>query len=162
MLKATSRTADLTFDGYTITITRHRSAFNIAKGTRTIPLQHISAVQWKKAGMMSGGYIRFIVAGSPEHRIRTNQALGTDILKDPNAIPFGSGQQAAFEAVKVAIEQGLAQGVPPQPQWPTQPTPAAAPQVDVADQIAKLADMHAKGILTDAEFAALKAKAIGP
>lgn len=38
--------------------------------------------------------------------------------------------------------------------------PAPAPAVD-ADQLAKLAELHAAGVLTDEEFAAAKAKALG-
>ena len=41
------------------------------------------------------------------------------------------------------------------------PAPAAAPQTDVVSQLEGLADLKAKGILTDAEFAAQKAKILG-
>ena len=43
------------------------------------------------------------------------------------------------------------------------PAPAAAPEetVDIAAEIEMLADLHAKGILTDEEFAAGKAKLLG-
>lgn len=37
----------------------------------------------------------------------------------------------------------------------------AAPIATAADEIAKLADLHSKGLLTDDEFKAAKAKAIG-
>ena len=38
---------------------------------------------------------------------------------------------------------------------------AAAPTADTTDQLAKLADLKAKGVLTDAEFNAQKAKLLG-
>jgi hypothetical protein len=38
------------------------------------------------------------------------------------------------------------------------PAPAAAPQGDMMDQLQKLGDLKAQGILTDAEFEAQKAK----
>ncbi len=38
---------------------------------------------------------------------------------------------------------------------------AAAPQPDTVDQLTKLADLHDKGALTDAEFTAMKAKILG-
>ncbi|MCB0917284.1 MAG: SHOCT domain-containing protein [Actinobacteria bacterium] len=57
------------------------------------------------------------------------------------------------------------QAYPPQqqayPAAPPPPAPAAAPAVD--DPIAKLqqlAELHAQGVLTDAEFAAAKAKVL--
>jgi len=50
---------------------------------------------------------------------------------------------------------------PPPP--PPAPAPAAAPaaDVDVTDQLTKLADMKSQGLLTDEEFAAAKAKLLG-
>jgi Short C-terminal domain len=41
---------------------------------------------------------------------------------------------------------------------PAAPAPAPAPQVDLMDQLQKLGDLKAQGILTDAEFEAQKAK----
>lgn len=38
---------------------------------------------------------------------------------------------------------------------------AAKPQPDTVDQLAKLADLHDKRALTDAEFTAMKAKILG-
>ena len=43
-------------------------------------------------------------------------------------------------------------------QEPAAPAPAA---IDPADEIAKLAELHSSGALTDEEFAAAKAKALG-
>ncbi|MCO5317728.1 MAG: SHOCT domain-containing protein [Microthrixaceae bacterium] len=49
-----------------------------------------------------------------------------------------------------------------QQQAPNYPPPAAAPaappQVDVVEQLTKLGELHANGVLTDEEFAAEKAK----
>jgi Short C-terminal domain len=50
-------------------------------------------------------------------------------------------------------EQAYAQQAPPPP-----PPPAAAPPVDMMDQLSKLGDLRERGILTDDEFAAQKAK----
>jgi hypothetical protein len=41
---------------------------------------------------------------------------------------------------------------------PSNSASSSAPLDDLADQIAKLADLHAKGALTDEEFASMKAK----
>jgi len=51
----------------------------------------------------------------------------------------------------------------PQPQYaaPPQAPPAAAPQMDVATQLEKLADLKDRGLLTDDEFATEKAKILG-
>jgi hypothetical protein len=46
-------------------------------------------------------------------------------------------------------------------QQPAMEAPAAPAEVDVATELKKYAKMHDDGILTDAEFAAVKAKLLG-
>lgn len=41
------------------------------------------------------------------------------------------------------------------------PASPAGPQIDVADQLRKLADLREQGTLSDEEFAAQKAKLLG-
>ena len=49
-----------------------------------------------------------------------------------------------------------------EPQSYAPPPPAqAAPDQSPADELARLAELHAQGVLTDDEFAAAKAKVIG-
>ncbi len=67
--------------------------------------------------------------------------------RDTNA----QAQQAPAE------DQGQAQYAPP-PAGPAQPAPPAA---DPADEIEHLAQLHASGALTDEEFSAAKANALG-
>lgn len=69
-------------------------------------------------------------------------------------------QQAAAEQ---AYEQQ--QYAPPPPQYapppPAQYAPPAPAAVDPIEQLTKLGELHEKGVLTDAEFAAEKAKLLG-
>lgn len=147
MIEAEGSVATITFDGRVVTITRHRTAFDIPAGTRTIPLAQITAVQFKNAGRWSGGgYLRLDIAGTAERRIRQTQVLKTDQLKDPNLVSFGPKKQKAFEAVRDAIEDALRRGG--QAQQPT----------SVADELAKLADLLRAGALTPTEFEQAKAR----
>jgi len=60
------------------------------------------------------------------------------------------------------LEQQQYQAPPPQAPPPQAPQPPAAPQgSSMVDQLNQLADLHQKGILTDDEFAAAKAKVFG-
>jgi hypothetical protein len=52
-------------------------------------------------------------------------------------------------------------GTPYAPPAPAAPPPPAEPQLDLADQLRKLADLRDAGILTEEEFAAQKAKLLG-
>lgn len=149
MIEATSRIATITFDGRTVTITRKRSGF-VDRGTRTIPLHHIAGVQFKGAGLVSSGYIRIVQAGTIEHRGRRTGAFATDVLKDENAVPFGRPQQDQFAAIKAALDQALAQG-----------TTGSTAGGSLADELAKLQQLHATGTLTDREFERAKARLLG-
>ncbi len=62
-------------------------------------------------------------------------------------------QQAAIDAA-VAQQLAAAQASPPPPPAPA----AAAPTDSLMDELGKLADLKAAGVLTDEEFAAAKAK----
>jgi hypothetical protein len=51
------------------------------------------------------------------------------------------------------------QEAPPQQEYaPPPPAPAAAPAVDPIEQLQKLGELHAQGVLTDEEFAVQKSK----
>ena len=68
---------------------------------------------------------------------------------------YNEGQQEDAAAQQSAYEQGIADA---------QPAPAAAPVAATADPIAQLTQLgqlHEQGVLTDAEFAAQKAKILG-
>ena len=49
----------------------------------------------------------------------------------------------------------------PPPQAPPPPPPAAPQSSPMVDQLNQLADLHQRGVLTDDEFAAAKAKVFG-
>jgi hypothetical protein len=58
-----------------------------------------------------------------------------------------------------AYEQGRQEAAPPPPPPPA--APAAAPADPTVEKINQLAQLHASGALTDEEFAAAKAQALG-
>jgi Short C-terminal domain len=71
-------------------------------------------------------------------------------------------QLAELEAQNAALAQQMAaqQAPPPAPVAPAAPAAAPAGGIDM-EQLKKLGDLHAAGILTDEEFAAAKAKLLG-
>ena len=85
-----------------------------------------------------------------KHRERMNaKILGSEHL----------GIKRFFALDTQAYADGAAQAAAP----PPPPAPAAAPAAgdDAIAQLQQLADLKAQGILTDAEFAAQKAKILG-
>ena len=60
-----------------------------------------------------------------------------------------------------AYQQDMQQQAPPPPPPAPAPAPVAAAEETPADQIARLGELKAQGLLTDEEFAAAKAKVLG-
>lgn len=71
-----------------------------------------------------------------------------------------SRDRAAAQAEAIAAQMRAEAAQQPPPPAPAPPPAASAPDPDdaLADRLAKLAQLHASGALTDAEFAAAKAK----
>ena len=78
-----------------------------------------------------------------------------------------ASQQAAVESqqelaeMKTQLDEMKAQQAAAAPPPPPPPAPAPAGTEDLMDQLGKLADLKAAGVLDDAEFAAAKAKLLG-
>ena len=58
--------------------------------------------------------------------------------------------------------QGAPAYMAEQPQAPAPPPPQAPPPASPIEQLKELGELHASGVLTDEEFAAQKAKLLGP
>jgi hypothetical protein len=62
----------------------------------------------------------------------------------------------------MAGQNQAAEAAPPPPSYQAPPPPPAAPPADpTVEKISQLAQLHASGALTDEEFAAAKAQALG-
>jgi hypothetical protein len=93
-----------------------------------------------------------VVGGMSRHQ----QAKAQDAaqLQQLQAQQAAADQQAAVDA---AVADALAKQAPAAPAA----APAAAGGADPVAELQKLADMKAQGLLSDEEFAAMKAKLIG-
>lgn len=69
--------------------------------------------------------------------------------------------QGSKRGAMAAQNQAAQAAPPPPPAAPPPPAPAAAPTDPVVEKINQLAQLHASGALTDEEFAAAKAQALG-
>ena len=102
-------------------------------GDKRIPFASITAVDIKEPGA-THGYLTFSVLGgsSPPKGIQLAQ-------KDENSVVFSRNHMAEFTAAKQLVEQRILEAAV---------RPAAAPQVEVADQLAKLAALRDQGIMS--------------
>lgn len=99
--------ATVEFDGQAVTITRGALSPQ-GRGTKTIPLRHITAVQFKPAGMLSKGFIAFTIGGGDERRSRVGRQA-FDTINDENAVAFGSKAKADFQALADAVNAAIRQ-----------------------------------------------------
>jgi Domain of unknown function (DUF4429)/Short C-terminal domain len=155
-VEAKGHNGRVSFDGAFVTITRKGglARMSVGKGEKRIPIASITAVQWKPPGTMVNGYIAFTIAGGNEKQARFGSQT-YNAVKDENAVIVTKSQKAAFLALREAVESAIA----------AHHRPASAPIVQqvssTADEIKKLAELHAAGALTDEEFAQHKAKLLG-
>jgi hypothetical protein len=69
--------------------------------------------------------------------------------------------QGSKRGAMAGQNQAAQQEAPPPPPPPAPTAPAAAPADPTVEKINQLAQLHASGALTDEEFAAAKAQALG-
>ena len=97
------------FDGRMITIVRKGALARatIGKGEKQIPLQMLSAVQFKPAGPLVNGFIQFTLAGGNETRSQFGRQT-TDAARDENSVIFHYAQRKPFEELHAQIQVAMA------------------------------------------------------
>ena len=152
VVRAVGYNGQVTVENDMLTISRKGMMATLVqggKGDKRIPLRSITAVQLRKPLAGTDGYIQFSILGAVDSGGGFMRARGNE-----NSISFYGSQLPAFEKVQQVVEEFIRTGG--QTQQPV--VQAAAPQVDVADQLAKFADLRDKGILTEDEFQEQKRK----
>ncbi|MHA7209520.1 DUF4429 domain-containing protein [Arthrobacter sp. MDT1-65] len=145
----------IAFDGHFVTI-QHigLGRVTIGKGVKRVPITSISSVQIKPSGVVMAGFIQFSIAGGNE-KVSAFGHQTMSAVKDENSITFGMGEDAAFIAIRDAVE--AAQRALHQPQAAPAPQPVPAPD-DVFAQLEKLGKLRDAGIVSESEFQAKKAE----
>lgn len=152
MLEVKGQNGQVTVDDTWLTITRKGTMALLTqgiKGDKRIPIANLISVQFKPANAMVNGYIQFSTASGE------NSGGMFSAGTDENSVVFMKKHLADFEKLRDHVEQIIANRI-------NSTSGNSAPaSVDVADQIGKLADLLSKGLLTEEEFAAQKAKLLG-
>lgn len=112
------------------------------KGDKEIPIRNITAVQFKKAGMING-YIQFSIGGSLESKRGIFAAQS-----DENSVSFNTWQQKPFIEIKEILDEKINRDDTVNP-------------ISDSDEIEKLHNLQEKGIITEEEFQAKKKQILG-
>lgn len=150
-MKVKGHNGSIEFDGQFVTITREGFLARMAhgKGEKRIAVRSISAVQLKPPNALVNGFIQFTLSGGSEkNAMKGNRTMAAG--QDENSVLITKQQLPEFEALRAEIEQAMVSGGQP-----------AAAVPDLADQLAKLAQLRDQGILSEAEFEAKKADILG-
>ena len=149
MIEASSKAANITFDGHTVTVHRGKGGYHPA-GSRAIPISQISGIQFKPAAPLTPGWIKFLVPGTAERTRKPGAMIREDFLRDPNVVPFYRKNQTAFVELKEHLERAIAHQAS-----------ATTGVLSPADELAKLGMLVQQGLLTSEEFETAKAKLLG-
>ena len=99
MIEVAEGTTTVSFDGEVITISRRpRAGMSlIGAGDTVIPLQSVQSIDFKQAGRLSMGHLRFSVAGSQ------GAAEGTPVNRDAHAVAFTRKHASQWEKLRDTI-----------------------------------------------------------
>jgi len=114
------------------------------KGDKEILISQISAIQLKKAGMLTNGYIQFSFLGGHETKSGIFNAT-----RDENTIMFNTKQQNAFLELKEKVDHIIAT------------SRVGTVAQSSLDELEKLASLRDKGIITEEEFNLKKKQLLG-
>jgi hypothetical protein len=118
------------------------------KGTKELPFASIIAVQFKDAGAVFSGYLQFTIPGGNESKgglFAATQDENTFVFADANNNP-------EVRKIKEYIDAAIRKSRTPHP---------SNPASSLTDELQKLAQLKAQGILSEEEFQSAKRKLIG-
>jgi hypothetical protein len=114
------------------------------KGEKEILISQISAIQFKKAGLVTNGYIQFSFIGGLESK---SGILGATM--DENSVFFNKNQEPAFAAIREEVQRRISQF-----RQGTRP----GSNINDLEQLASLRD---RGIISEQEFNIKKRQILG-
>lgn len=145
------------FDGKQVKIIRDGFAgrMTVGKGAKSIPLSSITAVRFRAASFGVKGFAQFSIMGDVSIRGNLSSA---NLEKDENTIMLHSASQSVeIKKVVDAIELAIA-NQSSREQTPAQVVVQEVSKTSYLDELLKLADLRDRGIFTDEEFQAEKAR----
>ncbi|MGW2560362.1 DUF4429 domain-containing protein [Streptomyces sp. NPDC001514] len=156
-MEAKGDTGHISFDGTYVTITREgfRARHTLGEGSKRIHVSEISAVRFKRGGLLKAGYVQIVRKGAEQPFSPPPTAF------DEDAVIYANQSSAPFESLAAAVEAAVAQYQVAQVAPQVSSAPSAAPGLLVADELVKLSGLLQQGLLTREEFDRPKARLLG-
>ena len=125
------------------------SKMQFGSSDKEIPLRSITALLFKETSMWSNlGYIQIIYKGSIEKQVRILNGASSD----ENTILFKKNQEKIFQEIKTKVNNIISSGFS---------NVNSANQTTGLNDLEKLAELKAKGIITEEEFSLKKKQILG-
>lgn len=121
---------------------------NGSAGDKEIPIKSITAIQFKKASMLTNGQIQFSIQGELGNKGNSLSSVG-----DENTILFTKKQSESFEMAKNLIDKLMVKAN----ETPSQ----VISQVSPADELKKFAELKEQGLITEDEYNVKKKEILG-
>lgn len=147
-------------------------AFGNLRGTKSIPVKSVQAVQLKKATKLVGGAIEFVVAGDYSSTGRQSVNMGSGIttalvgrqvarMGNENVVTFTGQQQGPFLELHDYLISIIEGDDPISTQaLSARPAPLET-QTDLVGQLERLKALRDEGVLSEAEFVSAKTRLLG-
>jgi hypothetical protein len=150
-LHGKGHTGVISVDDTFITIRRKgvmaKANYGFTRGEKRIPIDTVTAVQFKKPGV-TVGYIQFTLGGGIENRRGV-----TGAMKDENSVGFTGAHKQEFEAIRDFIEMRIAQRSQPRSSVDASSTPPSSTTPSAGDRLRELGTLHDQGLISDEEYA---------
>lgn len=128
------------------------------KGDKIIPLESITAVQFRAAGTLVNGYIQFSILGGVESRRGV-----FDAAADENTVVFTDREEPDFRRLHRELEryrQERRRGAAATMAGATPMAPASRVASEI-EQLERLVSLRERGVLSDAQFERKKREILG-
>ncbi len=149
MIRAKGANGELKFDGDVVTVEKSRMlretlTDNYMQGVKTVRVEDLTSVSFQPVRFGLQGYIQLCVVGVTPPRDHR------EMMRDLNTVFFEKRQQPEFESLQHALNKAINEQVGKKA--------PAAPSSSPLDELKKLKDLLDAGVISQAEFEAMKTK----
>ena len=147
MIRAKGANGELKFDGDVVTVEKSKMIRdelmgNYMQGVKTVRVEDLTSVSFQPVRFGLQGYIQLCVVGVTPPRDHR------EMMRDLNTVFFEKRQQTEFESLNQALNQAIKEQVGSKAPVSSSPL----------DELKKLKDLLDAGVLSQAEFEAMKTK----
>lgn len=118
------------------------------KGSKTVPFESITAIQYREGNNLTNGYVQISIKGYQESK----KGL-IDAAKDENSIMFKKKNNEIFKKIADLIQEKIIE-------FASKASNNVTSQISISEEIDKLSNLFKSGAISEEEFTKAKEKLI--